>query len=30
VAQVEENCAAMRFGPLSAEQMGEIDALLER
>ena len=30
VAQVEENCAAMQFGPLSAEQMGEIDALLER
>jgi aryl-alcohol dehydrogenase-like predicted oxidoreductase len=30
VAQVEENCAAMQFGPLSAEQMREIDALLER
>lgn len=30
VAQVEENCAAMQLGPLSAEQMGEIDALLER
>jgi aryl-alcohol dehydrogenase-like predicted oxidoreductase len=30
VAQVEENCAAMRFGPLDAEQMSEIDALLER
>ncbi len=30
VKQVEENCAAMRFGPLSAEQMQEIEALLER
>jgi aryl-alcohol dehydrogenase-like predicted oxidoreductase len=30
VAQVEENCAAMRFGPLSAGQMSEIDALLGR
>lgn len=30
VAQVEENCAAMQFGPLSAGQMGEIDVLLER
>ena len=30
VAQVEENCAAMQFGPLSAEQMHEIDALLGR
>ena len=30
VAQVEENCAAMQFGPLGAGQMGEIDALLER
>jgi aryl-alcohol dehydrogenase-like predicted oxidoreductase len=28
VAQVEENCAAMQLGPLSAEQMSEIDALL--
>jgi aryl-alcohol dehydrogenase-like predicted oxidoreductase len=30
VAQVEENAAAMRFGPLAAEQMREIDRLLER
>ncbi len=30
VAQVEENTAAMQFGPLSAEQMGEIDMLLSR
>jgi len=30
VAQVEENCAASTSGPLSAEQMGEIDALLGR
>lgn len=30
VAQVEENCAAMQFGPLSAEQMSEIDTWLER
>jgi aryl-alcohol dehydrogenase-like predicted oxidoreductase len=30
VAQVEENVGAMRFGPLTADQMGEIDALLGR
>jgi aryl-alcohol dehydrogenase-like predicted oxidoreductase len=30
VRQVEENCAAMQFGPLSAEQMREIDMLLRR
>jgi aryl-alcohol dehydrogenase-like predicted oxidoreductase len=30
VAQIEENCAAMRFGPLSAGQVSEIDALLDR
>jgi len=30
VAQVEENCAAMQLGPLSTEQMSEIDKLLER
>jgi aryl-alcohol dehydrogenase-like predicted oxidoreductase len=30
VRQVEENCAAMQFGPLSAEQMREIDTLLSR
>ena len=28
VKQVEENCAAMQFGPLSAQQMREIAALL--
>ena len=30
VRQVEENAAAMQFGPLNAEQMREIDALLGR
>jgi aryl-alcohol dehydrogenase-like predicted oxidoreductase len=30
VAQVEENCAAMQFGPLTSAQMAEIDQLLER
>jgi len=30
VAQVEENCGAMRFGPLTAEQVREIDAVLGR
>jgi aryl-alcohol dehydrogenase-like predicted oxidoreductase len=30
IAQVEENCAALRHGPLTAEQMHEIDGLLER
>jgi aryl-alcohol dehydrogenase-like predicted oxidoreductase len=30
VAQVEENAAAMEFGPLRAEQMREIDRLLGR
>jgi aryl-alcohol dehydrogenase-like predicted oxidoreductase len=30
VRQVEENCAAMQFGPLSAERMREIDMLLSR
>jgi aryl-alcohol dehydrogenase-like predicted oxidoreductase len=29
VAQVEENAGALRFGPLSAEQMNEIAGLLE-
>ncbi len=29
VAQAEENAGAMRFGPLSAEQMAQIDALLQ-
>ncbi len=28
VAQVEENCGAMRFGPLTAAQMAEIESLL--
>jgi aryl-alcohol dehydrogenase-like predicted oxidoreductase len=30
VAQVKENAGAMQFGPLTAEQMLEIDRLLER
>ncbi|MFP4394630.1 MAG: aldo/keto reductase, partial [Anaerolineales bacterium] len=30
VAQVTENCGAMKFGPLTADQMAEIDELLER
>ena len=30
VAQVEENSAAMQFGPLSAEQLREIDILIGR
>jgi aryl-alcohol dehydrogenase-like predicted oxidoreductase len=30
VAQVEENCRAMEFGPLNAAQMREIDAILYR
>jgi aryl-alcohol dehydrogenase-like predicted oxidoreductase len=30
VAQVEENCRAMMFGPLNAGQMREIDAILHR
>lgn len=30
IAQVEENIAAMQFGPLTAGQVEEIDALLER
>ncbi len=30
VAQVEENCKAMEFGPLNAEQMAEIDRILGR
>jgi aryl-alcohol dehydrogenase-like predicted oxidoreductase len=30
VAQVQENARAMEFGPLTAEQMKEIDTLLER
>jgi aryl-alcohol dehydrogenase-like predicted oxidoreductase len=28
VAQVKENCAAMQFGPLTADQMKEIDRIL--
>jgi len=28
--QVEENAAALEFGPLTPEQMGQIDALLDR
>jgi len=30
VAQVEENCGALEFGPLTAEQMKEIDEILGR
>lgn len=30
VAQVEENCRAMEYGPLNATQMREIDAILGR
>jgi aryl-alcohol dehydrogenase-like predicted oxidoreductase len=30
LAQVEENCAALRFGPLTSAQMTEIDQLLGR
>lgn len=30
VAQVEENCRAMEFGPLSSAQMAEIDRILGR
>ena len=30
VAQVEENCRAMEFGPLTTEQMAEIDRILGR
>jgi aryl-alcohol dehydrogenase-like predicted oxidoreductase len=30
VEQVEENAKAMEFGPLSAEQMAQIDEILER
>ena len=30
IAQVEENCAALNHGPLTAEQMREINGLLER
>jgi aryl-alcohol dehydrogenase-like predicted oxidoreductase len=28
VRQAEENCAAMKYGPLTAQQMAEIDAIL--
>jgi aryl-alcohol dehydrogenase-like predicted oxidoreductase len=30
VAQVEENCKAMQFGPLTADQVREIDGILGR
>ena len=30
VAQVKENCSALAFGPLTADQMKEIDAILGR
>ena len=28
--QVEENCGALNFGPLTADQMRQIDSILER
>ena len=30
VAQVEENARALELGPLTAEQMREVDAILDR
>jgi aryl-alcohol dehydrogenase-like predicted oxidoreductase len=30
IAQVEENSAALHYGPLSAQQLLEINGLLER
>jgi aryl-alcohol dehydrogenase-like predicted oxidoreductase len=30
IAQVEENCNAVRFGPLTPQEMGQIDRLLRR
>lgn len=30
MAQVQENCGALQFGPLTADQMREIETLLER
>lgn len=30
VAQIEENCGALAYGPLTPEQMREIDTILER
>jgi aryl-alcohol dehydrogenase-like predicted oxidoreductase len=30
VAQAEENCGALAFGPLTAEQMRQIDTILQR
>ena len=30
VAQVEENCGALAAGPLTPEQMAEIDRILDR
>jgi aryl-alcohol dehydrogenase-like predicted oxidoreductase len=30
IAQVEDNCGALDHGPLTAEQMREIDGMLER
>jgi aryl-alcohol dehydrogenase-like predicted oxidoreductase len=30
VAQIEENCGAMAFGPLTADQMQQIEAILHR
>lgn len=30
VKQIEENCAALEFGPLTPEQMIEIESILQR
>jgi hypothetical protein len=30
VAQVEDNCGALQFGPLAKEQMDEIEGILGR
>jgi hypothetical protein len=30
MAQVEENCGALAFGPLTPAQMAEIDRILSR
>jgi aryl-alcohol dehydrogenase-like predicted oxidoreductase len=30
VAQVEENCKAMDYGPLTPDQMAEVDTILGR
>jgi hypothetical protein len=30
VKQIEENCGALQFPPLTADKMSEIDRILER